>query len=78
MALDESVYSNPLSFHPERFLAKPAGTGEPHLNQVFGFGRRFVPLRFDHVSRFDMIFDPEFVPGNMLLTTAFGSPSHLF
>ncbi|KAJ7882000.1 cytochrome P450 [Mycena olivaceomarginata] len=40
MALDESVYSNPLSFHPERFLAKPAGTGEPHLNQVFGFGRR--------------------------------------
>ncbi|KAJ7881996.1 cytochrome P450 [Mycena olivaceomarginata] len=40
MALDETVYSNPLSFHPERFLAKPAGTGEPHLNQVFGFGRR--------------------------------------
>ncbi|KAJ7882044.1 cytochrome P450 [Mycena olivaceomarginata] len=40
MALDESVYSNPLSFQPERFLAKPGGAGEPHFNQAFGFGRR--------------------------------------
>ncbi|KAJ7897544.1 cytochrome P450 [Mycena olivaceomarginata] len=41
MALDESVYSNPLSFQPERFLAKPSEAGEPHFNQAFGFGRRF-------------------------------------
>ncbi|KAJ7882024.1 hypothetical protein B0H14DRAFT_2704282 [Mycena olivaceomarginata] len=40
MALDESVYSNPLSFQPERFLAKPSEAGEPHFNQAFGFGRR--------------------------------------
>ncbi|KAJ7046133.1 cytochrome P450 [Mycena alexandri] len=41
MALDESVYSDPSSFYPERFLPKPAGRGEPYFNNtVFGFGRR--------------------------------------
>ncbi|KAJ7358478.1 cytochrome P450 [Mycena albidolilacea] len=40
MALDENVYSNPLSFRPERCLAKPTGAGEPPFNQVFGVGRR--------------------------------------
>jgi cytochrome P450 len=42
MSLDESVYSNPTSFRPERYLPKPAGNEEPHFNNVaFGFGRRF-------------------------------------
>jgi cytochrome P450 len=42
MALDESVYSNPTSFYPERYLPKPTGKGEPNFNNVtFGFGRRY-------------------------------------
>ncbi|KAJ7761230.1 cytochrome P450 [Mycena maculata] len=41
MALDENIYSDPTSFHPERFLPTPTGTGEPHFDNVaFGFGRR--------------------------------------
>ncbi|KAJ7620481.1 cytochrome P450 [Mycena polygramma] len=41
MSQDESVYSDPTSFYPERFLPKPAGRGEPYFNTtVFGFGRR--------------------------------------
>ncbi|KAF7342868.1 O-methylsterigmatocystin oxidoreductase [Mycena sanguinolenta] len=41
MGLDESVYSDPTSFRPERFLPQPAGAGEPHFSNVaFGFGRR--------------------------------------
>ncbi|KAJ7926720.1 cytochrome P450 [Mycena leptocephala] len=41
MSLDETVYSDPASFYPERFLPKPAGQAEPHFNNiVFGFGRR--------------------------------------
>ncbi|KAJ7822933.1 cytochrome P450 [Mycena leptocephala] len=41
MSLDETVYSDPTSFSPERFLPKPAGNGEPYFNNVaFGFGRR--------------------------------------
>ncbi|KAF7352071.1 Cytochrome P450 [Mycena venus] len=41
MSLDESVYSTPTSFRPERYLPKPAGKGEPYFNTVsFGFGRR--------------------------------------
>ncbi|KAJ7759624.1 cytochrome P450 [Mycena metata] len=41
MSLDESVYSAPESFFPERFLPKPAGKEEPHFSSVYGFGRRF-------------------------------------
>ncbi|KAJ7218348.1 cytochrome P450, partial [Mycena pura] len=41
MSLNESVYFDPASFYPERFLPKPAGRGEPYFNNaVFGFGRR--------------------------------------
>ncbi|KAJ7344033.1 cytochrome P450 [Mycena albidolilacea] len=41
MSLNESVYSDPTRFYPERFLPKPAGRGEPYFNNtVFGFGRR--------------------------------------
>ncbi|KAJ6559762.1 cytochrome P450 [Mycena capillaripes] len=41
MSLNESVYSDPTSFYPERFLPKPVGKGEPYFNNaVFGFGRR--------------------------------------
>ncbi|KAJ6533886.1 cytochrome P450 [Mycena vulgaris] len=29
MTLDETIYSNPISFHPDRFLPKPLGGGEP-------------------------------------------------
>ena len=42
MAHDENVYVNPGNFDPTRFLPKPSGNGEPHLNAVFGFGRRSV------------------------------------
>ncbi|KAF7342919.1 O-methylsterigmatocystin oxidoreductase [Mycena sanguinolenta] len=41
MGLDESVYSDPTSFRPERFLPRPAGAGEPRFSNIaFGFGRR--------------------------------------
>ncbi|KAJ6600942.1 cytochrome P450, partial [Mycena vulgaris] len=41
MSLDESIYSDPTSFYPERYLPKPVGHGEPYFNNiVFGFGRR--------------------------------------
>ncbi|KAJ6464892.1 cytochrome P450 [Mycena sanguinolenta] len=47
MGLDESVYSDPTSFLPERFLPKPAGAGEPHFsNLAFGFGRRICTGRY--------------------------------
>ncbi|KAJ7249131.1 cytochrome P450 [Mycena haematopus] len=40
MSLDENNYSSPQIFHPERFLPKPEGKGEPHFASVYGFGRR--------------------------------------
>ncbi|KAF7352075.1 O-methylsterigmatocystin oxidoreductase [Mycena venus] len=47
MSLDESVYSTPTSFRPERYLPKPAGKGEPYFNNVaFGFGRRICTGRY--------------------------------
>ncbi|KAF7358226.1 O-methylsterigmatocystin oxidoreductase [Mycena venus] len=40
MSLDESIYSSPKHFFPERFLPKPTGSGEPHFASAYGFGRR--------------------------------------
>ncbi|KAJ6454381.1 cytochrome P450 [Mycena sanguinolenta] len=40
MSLDESKYSSPTTFYPERFLPKPEGKGEPYFLSVYGFGRR--------------------------------------
>jgi cytochrome P450 len=41
MARDESVYADPTSFHPERFLPKSVGgSEEPYPTFSFGFGRR--------------------------------------
>ncbi|KAK7002188.1 O-methylsterigmatocystin oxidoreductase [Favolaschia claudopus] len=40
MSLDESVYSSPEVFYPERFLPKPMGRGEPAFASLYGFGRR--------------------------------------
>lgn len=41
MTLDESVYTQPNEFMPERFLPKPLGNGEP-FPPIFGWGRRYV------------------------------------
>ncbi|KAF9458994.1 cytochrome P450 [Collybia nuda] len=46
MGLDESIYTDPLIFNPDRFLRGPSGRGEPHLSASFGFGRRICPGRF--------------------------------
>ncbi|KAF7337414.1 Cytochrome P450 [Mycena sanguinolenta] len=47
MGLDESVYSDPTSFRPERYLPQPAGGGEPNFSNVaFGFGRRICTGRY--------------------------------
>lgn len=40
MSRDESVYSEPEKFNPDRFLAKPGVEPEPYFPSVFGFGRR--------------------------------------
>ncbi|KAJ6487322.1 cytochrome P450 [Mycena vulgaris] len=40
MTLDETIYSNSTNFHPDRFLPKPLGGGEPPFSGKFGFGRR--------------------------------------
>ncbi|KAF9461370.1 cytochrome P450 [Collybia nuda] len=46
MTLDESVYTEPSTFNPARYLPKPQGNGEPHLIGPFGFGRRICPGRY--------------------------------
>ncbi|KAJ7674371.1 cytochrome P450 [Mycena rosella] len=47
MSLNESVYSQPTSFYPERFLPKPVGNEEPpFINLAFGFGRRICTGRY--------------------------------
>ncbi|KAF8987615.1 cytochrome P450 [Cyathus striatus] len=40
---DESIYSDPDSFNPDRYLPKPEGNGEPYPIGQFGFGRRLCP-----------------------------------
>jgi len=45
MSLDESLYSNPSEFDPERFLPAPLGRNEPYTEATFGFGRRKCPGR---------------------------------
>lgn len=42
MSLDESIYSSPSSFFPERYLPQPVGRAEPQFGSVYGFGRRFT------------------------------------
>ncbi|KAG6837602.1 hypothetical protein H0H93_006123 [Arthromyces matolae] len=45
MTLDESVYQDPRSFNPSRYLPAPVGRGEPFSTSHFGFGRRICPGR---------------------------------
>ncbi|KAI9449499.1 cytochrome P450 [Lactarius psammicola] len=40
---DESLYSNPLIFNPERFVASETKSAEIDPRICFGFGRRFCP-----------------------------------
>ncbi|KAF8977340.1 cytochrome P450 [Cyathus striatus] len=43
---DESIYTNPDSFNPSRYLPKPDGNGEPYPIGHFGFGRRICPGQY--------------------------------
>ncbi|KAG6860651.1 hypothetical protein C0995_009016 [Termitomyces sp. Mi166 len=45
MTLDESIYQDPTTFDPSRFLPLPLGRGEPYSSTLFGFGRRKCPGR---------------------------------
>ena len=73
MYLDESVYSDPTSFYPERYLPNPTGNGEPPFNAVFGFGRRFNSVLFmSHADYLTFRGTLEFVPGSMSPRTVFG------
>jgi cytochrome P450 len=40
---DESIYSDPLTFNPERFVASEAKPAEIDPRICFGFGRRICP-----------------------------------
>ncbi|KAF9002128.1 putative O-methylsterigmatocystin oxidoreductase [Cyathus striatus] len=40
---DESIYADPDSFNPSRYLPKPEGNAEPYPVGHFGFGRRICP-----------------------------------
>ena len=43
MTWDETKFSDPQMFIPERFLPKPEGRGEVlSENIIFGWGRRYV------------------------------------
>lgn len=47
MSRDESVYTDPESFNPDRYIATSnGGAGEPSPVGPFGFGRRYVPTVF--------------------------------
>ncbi|KAH9049222.1 cytochrome P450 [Lactarius deliciosus] len=43
MMHDESVYSNPQTFNPERFIASETKSAEADPRACFGFGRRVCP-----------------------------------
>lgn len=52
MDRDESVYSNPEAFHPERYIPKAeGGLGEPFPVGHFGFGRRYVSPKPDNSAQ---------------------------
>ncbi|KUJ10419.1 putative O-methylsterigmatocystin oxidoreductase [Mollisia scopiformis] len=47
MHRDESIYSNPYEFDPDRYIPKDQGRrGEPFPNGNFGWGRRVCPGQF--------------------------------
>lgn len=46
MQRDETIYSNPSKFSPERFLGNGLRAAEPEPIAAFGFGRRVCPGRF--------------------------------
>ncbi|KAF8073649.1 cytochrome P450 [Lyophyllum atratum] len=48
MTWDESLYADPFTFDPTRFLPKPEGREEPPSGATWGFGRRICPGR--HVA----------------------------
>ncbi|KAG5651322.1 hypothetical protein H0H81_009095 [Sphagnurus paluster] len=43
MALDDTVYKDPHTFNPARYLPQPEGDNEPYPTASFGFGRRVCP-----------------------------------
>ncbi|KAF8989156.1 cytochrome P450 [Cyathus striatus] len=43
---DETIYTDPDSFKPSRYLPKPEGNGEPYPIGQFGFGRRICPGQY--------------------------------
>ncbi|KAF9002171.1 cytochrome P450 [Cyathus striatus] len=43
---DKSVYTDPDSFDPNRYLPQPEGNAEPYPIGHFGFGRRICPGRY--------------------------------
>lgn len=62
MTLDETKFSDPLSFIPERFLPKPDGRGEVFSESIiFGWGRRYVEqglsLGYDHIVIVGCVLD---------------------
>ena len=44
MTRDETVYTDPESFKPERFLNDDGTCNEDDVSIAFGFGRRYVGL----------------------------------
>ncbi|GLB38279.1 putative cytochrome p450 [Lyophyllum shimeji] len=45
MTWDESLYADPFTFDPTRFLPMPEGRNEPFSGATWGFGRRVCPGR---------------------------------
>ncbi|KAF9002188.1 cytochrome P450 [Cyathus striatus] len=43
---DESIYTDPDTFNPSRYLPKPEGNAEPYPIGHFGFGRRICPGQY--------------------------------